>query len=637
MIMRAFFVLMAALLPLVGVGPGQAQDLTFGSPHDARNGGFASSVAMIGDIDGDGVPEILVGSPRENEYKGAAYIVSGADGTFLLSLSSPNAKKAGYFGTTVSSMGDIDGDEVTDLLIGAPGEEGAGWLSGRAYVFSGSNGRLLHTFVSPIVTSHDRFGEAVSIGDISGDGIADVLITATSANGPAWKPDNGHLTNGRAYAFSGSDGRLLHTLTSPEPKAGGQFGRAIAPVEDVDGDGVPDFVIGAPNEGGEMPLSGRAYVFSGRNGSLLRTLTSPEPENMGTFGASIAGSGDMNGDGSPDALITQPNSESGKGRVYLVSLTDGHVVRTYRPTSTTGVRFGVDVALAGDIDGDGVSEILVGEYDTDGDDWDKGGVYLVSGADGTVLRAIMEPEPPASWFGTALAAAGDLNEDSIPDFLVGAPSAPFKHGRLYIYDGNVADALDHGISAFTGASLDSDTVLRWWTRQGSRHLGFGVQMSRGEEWHELGYVTVKDDSTAPRDYGFVVSSSATGPRRFRLRAVDASGVASYSGEFEVDALVDTGISSERGIETAGKEVRLRILGAHPVSSRAAFELTLFQAQRVNAEVLDVLGRRVGLLHGGNASGAVLMEWNASNAAPGIYFLRVVGESFVEGLSFVIAR
>jgi hypothetical protein len=164
---------------------------------------------------------------------------------------------------------------------------------------------VLQTLNSPDIEETGHFGKAVSgTGDTNGDGTADLLIGAPREEA------EGERRAGRAYLFGGARGWLLQTLKSPNAENDGRFGRAISGVRDANGDGTADLLIGAPEESavGEGE-SGRAYLFSGATGEVLQALNSPNAEDDGHFGKAVAGAGDANGDGTADLLIGAPEEE----------------------------------------------------------------------------------------------------------------------------------------------------------------------------------------------------------------------------------------------------------------------------------------------------------------------------------------
>ena len=242
----------------------------------------------------------------------------------LHTLTSPNEEEEGYFGISVSGAGDVNGDGYDDVIIGARQEDpdNSPDDAGRAYVFDGLTGTLVHTLVSPNEEFDGYFGYSVSgAGDVNEDGYDDVAVGAYMED-----PGSSPINAGRVYVFDGQTGNLLHTLASPNEEAAGYFGRSVSGVGDVDGDGPDDIVVGAYGEdpGSSPDFAGRAYLFHGQSGRLIRALSSPNEEPNGGFGYSVSGVRDTNGDGFSEVLIGTHLEESGSspdfaGTAYIFS------------------------------------------------------------------------------------------------------------------------------------------------------------------------------------------------------------------------------------------------------------------------------------------------------------------------------
>ncbi len=317
-----------------------------------QGGAYASAAAGAGDVDGDGVPDVIVGADVYSgpvTRSGRVYVYSGATGETIWTWD--GSYRNGRFGESVAGPGDLDGDGVPDLLVGEPGlNSHLQTVPGQVHAFSGRTGELLWTHVGDYV--NDRFGVSVSgAGDFNGDGILDVV--AGAPNGLDW----------RAYVkvLSGVTGELLTHVDSEALWVIDVFGRSVAGLGDINGDGYDDMVVGAHEAGGEYPGNGygQAYVFRGPDATRLYTL---EAERS-FFGYSVAGPGDVNGDGVPDVLVGgyaysgYPGYMSGKA--YVFSGATGEVLFARTGNASPG-SFGTSVAGAGDVDGDGLMDIVVG-------------------------------------------------------------------------------------------------------------------------------------------------------------------------------------------------------------------------------------------------------------------------------------
>ena len=398
------------------LAPSPEPRLTLESPNPDAGGDFGQNAATVPDVDGDGVAEILVGTPDEEAER--TYLFSGATGERLLTLNPPEG--VGRFGGSVAGASDVDGDGRGDLLVGAPGRE-------RAYLFNGATGALLHVLEPPGPAA--SFGLAsAAVPDTDGDGIADLLIGAPRQS------VRGMSNIGRAYLYSGATGELLQELEVFFNNGNKFFGQAVAGVPDLDGDGRGDLLIGAPNRA-------RVYLFSGATGELVRTLEGPR-----RFGLSVSGVPDVDGDGRGDLLIgaQEVGGESlfGNlrtiGRAFLYSGATGELLLELgSPKPDSDSNFGQAVAGVPDVDGDGGGDLLIGAtYDFVGGEDVTGRAYLFSGKTGELLFQVVSPNPQQNnRFGQTVAAAP--GSDGRTDLLVGAPGERYEGaisaGRVYLF------------------------------------------------------------------------------------------------------------------------------------------------------------------------------------------------------------
>jgi hypothetical protein len=315
-------------------------------------GSDAYAVAGLPDLNGDGRGDVLVGERFDSQdayAAGRAYVYSGGPGTLRFTLVSPDPGENGFFGWAVSGVPDVDGDGASDLLVGAPGEQNE---LGHVYIFSGATGTRLRTLETPCTGECYDFGTSLAgLPDLNGDGRGDLLVG-----------ERGRGFLGRAYVFSGATGTRLRTLTSPDPAPVGAFGFDVARVPDVDGDGAPDLAVGEPGSGGiSGNFPGQAHVFGVATGSAT-TMTHPDPEPRAYFGRSIAGVEDVDGDGRGDLLVGAsdvlvPTS----GDAYVMSGANGQRLFTLDSPSSFPMQFGYAVATVGDVDGDGHEDLFIAE------------------------------------------------------------------------------------------------------------------------------------------------------------------------------------------------------------------------------------------------------------------------------------
>lgn len=309
-----------------------------------------ASALAVPDMDGDGVPDFLLGAPRVvlngQKNAGVLYLISGAGGWGLRALAGPGPQLRQEFGASLTQLGDLDGDDVPEVAVGAPGsrtvtKNGAGSIS----VISLGKGRILHVIRG--AEAGWRLGEALAtVGDLDGDGHGDIAAGAPG-DGSEETPGGGAL-----HLFSAATGDRIARI--PGERIGGQFGAALAPAGDPDGDGRPDLLVGAPGAPGE------AWVLSPGAGRRLRHL--PGPEGSADFGAVVAGGGDVDGDGQPDLMVGAPRAavdgREAAGLARVFSGVDGQTLLTI--TGAAGDGMGSSLAIAGDLNGDGRDDILLG-------------------------------------------------------------------------------------------------------------------------------------------------------------------------------------------------------------------------------------------------------------------------------------
>jgi hypothetical protein len=493
----------------LGATPSHAQYVsrnTVTSDNAVANGEFGANIAVVGDVNGDATPDFVVGAPSEtdvNDQAGRAYLISGADGSVIRTLTSPDPTFEGDFGASVAGVGDVGGDSTPDLIVGAPGESGNGVDdSGRAYLIDGANGGVLETLLSEPtnIENGGGFGNAVaSVGDVGGDATPDVLVGASD------ETVGGNGQAGRAYLIDGSNGDILETLTSDNVEAGGQFGSALVGVGDVGGDATPDVLVGAPGETESSNSgAGRAYVLDGSDGSNLRTLTSFNSTSGGLFGGVVAAPGDLGGsDGSADYLVGATGEKNvSNGRVYLIDGADGSQIQQYESSNPENDGdFGFSIAEIGDVGGDATPDLLIGapneDTDADADVTDnQGRAYVVDGATGTVIDVLASPNTQVEGrYGAAVASLGDQDGDGTSELVVGAPTedADTKDGAGQGYILTIPEIAF--LDGRDGEAYDADAAST-----GDNDVPLGrFKLSSSDSRSMLESVTVSNEGTGASD------------------------------------------------------------------------------------------------------------------------------------------
>ncbi|MBI5362020.1 MAG: FG-GAP repeat protein [Planctomycetes bacterium] len=413
--------------------------------------GFACATA--GDVNGDGLSDVLVGdpyysNPQFHEGRVDLYLGQPSSTPLVTPLGGQTASLAGTAGSSfanaLTTSGDVNGDGFSDLLVGAPDFDGAQTDEGRVLLFRGTANGLESTSIwsysSGIAAA--RLGHSVAFaGDVDNDGYGDVLVGAPGLT-------NGQAGEGRAYLFLGtSSGALASTpdWTFESDQLVENAGASVAGAGDVDGDGYTDVFVGAPGATlSSIQNSGRVYVFKGSPTGLgVAPAIVVNAPSIGAFrfGASVANAGDVNRDGRTDLLVGAPdytNGQNREGAAYLF-LGSGNSIA---PTPAFSVEsesslaaLGTAVSAAGDVDSDGFADFVIGAPDFPG----GGRVWLYRGQTGVVPIApgaqVFSSPQSGSRFGASLARAGDVNNDGFSDFLIGAPNFNTDQGNVQLYLG----------------------------------------------------------------------------------------------------------------------------------------------------------------------------------------------------------
>ena len=387
---------------------------TNGGPALQNEDKFGRSVANIGDVDGDGVIDMAVGTTRDDTggvQRGALYILfMNSDGTVRdhQKIASgvgngPSLDDGDYFGRSVAAIGDIDGDGVPDVVVGADGDDTGGAGRGVVYVLRlnrdgsvKSRSRIGNSLNGgPTLDDGDEFGRAVAyLGDLNGDGYPELAVAARG-------DDRGGTDRGAVYVLSlAPDGtvngtkKLASGLNNVPPLSdNASFGRSLGILGDVDGDGVGDLAVGAyaANVGGAAHI-----LFLNSDGSVKR---SERHTGGGSFGSAVSAAGDLDGDGVLDTLVGANRSSPVidnvlyrySGAIYTILLNpDGTEKLRGRIDASTGRDrglglpllsgdyFGRSIDSLGDINGDGKPEFAVGARGDSSVGTDRGAVYVLT-------------------------------------------------------------------------------------------------------------------------------------------------------------------------------------------------------------------------------------------------------------------
>jgi hypothetical protein len=350
-----------------------------------------NQIRIAGDVDGDGVPDLLWGAPLNPEPNPDTRVVSGATGVVLHDVNGP-----GYHGASNGAGGDLDADGHDDFIV-----SDAIGLLGTPRAYSGADGSLLFAIPGDV----SGYGKALAIvPDIDGDGhdemaIASPMDQLTFPGG-----------SGVVEIRSGLDGSVL-LLIELSAHGGLTAASELAVVGDLDGDGKSELAVGVHEQG---PVG----AFSLADGSPVLSLSIPSDD--GSFGSQVGGLGDVDGDGIPDLYAGGPEDsqwESAVGRVTVFRGSDGAPLWTVEG-DVPGDFFASDLDAVGDLDGDGAMELAVGvpgmEYAPPASACPMGHVRVLSGATGVEILRI-EGADVGECIGRRVASVRDVNGDSIPD------------------------------------------------------------------------------------------------------------------------------------------------------------------------------------------------------------------------------
>ena len=373
---------------------------------------LGASVAAIDDLDDDGAMDFAVGATQsffdpDVPNTGYVLLVSGKTGKVIRALRGGADERIGF---SVRAFQDLDGDGKRDVLVVNTYQQ--------IKILSSASGALLKMIQA------DPEGypmNLVLMSDITGDGIQDFLVGQSSySNGLI-------LVCGKVAVFSSIDGSLLWQKIGE--MRSGLLGASVADVGDIDGDGWSDVAVGEPghmSDSSEYEGPDRVYILSGRTGKEIRRLG--EDPTYHNFGIEMANLGDLDGDGRPEIAIGAPGyavgSRKNLGWVGIYSTPSFRLVREFQghdPSSldTNGDLFGSIIASAGDVDGDGVQDLLIGTSRT-GINADWGLIELRSGRTGSLLAGFEGFQTFRQPFASAMGPLGDIDGDGKVEFLIGS-------------------------------------------------------------------------------------------------------------------------------------------------------------------------------------------------------------------------
>jgi len=462
-------------VPYVEPGPELFPEASLLLKGEQAGGWLGQAVATTGDVNGDGFDDLILGDQRyegrSGKNAGRVLVYLGSrDGLIPepVTILEGRQSEAG-FGTAVSFIGDVNRDGFGDVMVGAPGQvsqstrieigpdgqatEMSYDVKGEVVIFLGSeDGISPQPFWS---VASDEFGldhYSLAAGDLNTDGFVDVVIG--SPNSGVDLIDDAqlvHLTEaGIVRVFLGSEKGLSRepSVTYQGEQTGGHFGNSVQVVGDVDGDGFSDLLIGAPDESNQVG-AGRAYLFPGSESGSSRYPHQilEGDQNQDRFGASVASAGDLNHDGFADVVIGAPRRlgpAGGEGAAFLYFGSKEGLAGEplIVEPGNKALRFGWEVAAAGDVNADGYDDVFVRALEETGTKEIEGRVFLYLGTEDGLSDTVFQLQETKETVADvdlprrSIAGAGDFNNDGFHDFAVGAwQSGDNQQGAVFVHQG----------------------------------------------------------------------------------------------------------------------------------------------------------------------------------------------------------
>lgn len=378
---------------------------------------------------------------------GSAPNARGIVRAVLTPLRSFSGEAAGdQFGWVTANLGDLNGDGVADFASTAPTNDAGGVNAGRVYVYSGASGAELFRVTGDVANAQLGFS-VDAVGDLNGDGTEDLVIGAAAIN---------TTMPGFIVAVSGTNGSELYRLSGLAP--GEAFGYGVGRYADMNGDGVMDFLVGAPGRSpGGVGGAGVAVVVSGATGAVISTR--PGTVAGGLLGAGLRGVGDLNGDGVHEYAVGA-FGQAGGGAIYVINgATGASLFPAFQPPSGGSQLGQFWVNTPGDVDGDGTNDIFGVDFGQGVGNSQVGQAYVISGANGSLIRTFTG-EGPGDQFGIGR-GIGDITGDGRPDFILAAwrrTEGASNAGKIYLVNGATGAILRSFVSITSGETLGFDAI-----------------------------------------------------------------------------------------------------------------------------------------------------------------------------------
>ncbi len=636
-------------------------DISFA--QGVENSPFGFFVAYAGDINNDGYSDVIVGEGDDTYSPGSAYVYLGGQSMDNYTDAHLTGEGTGNtFGYKLDS-GDFNGDGFPDIVVRAPSYNNG---NGRYYIYFG--GVNADSIADVII--HGA-GNMSSAGDVNNDGYDDLLVANPNANN----------YKGEVYLYYG--GNPMDTQFDFVFKGTANyeyFGTALSDAGDVNGDGYDDIII-----------NGGIYVniyFGGETLSLTPDVHLTE-SSVDNFGSQVSNAGDVNGDGYDDIMVSGKNYGANHlGRV-MIYFGGASMDATY-DIGLSGQQgydyFGYALSSAGDINGDGYDDIIIGAKN-----YSAGRAYIYYGGAtmSTAADVIIDPnESSVDSYGGVVSGIGDINQDGYDDFLVSGYIHIDSHhtgmGKAYIYYGgpgmdttpeytfmdyshyytNSATVYASAVGDFNGDGAndfivsnsehiangmvflysddntalpvelttlnayvnDGEVTLNWQTATEVNNYGFDVERKQNSgEWRKVGFVEGSGNSSSPKQYVFTDIEVPAGKYFYRLKQLDINGAFEYSNSIEVDLSVPVNYELSQNYP-------------NPFNPTTVIKYSIPEDNFVTIKLYNILGKEIAtLVNDYKATGKYKVLLNGSKLSSGIYIYSIQAGDFREIKKMVLQK
>jgi hypothetical protein len=562
---------------------------------------YGYSVATAGDVNADGFADVVVGAldydnPLSQEGRALLYLGAPTGLATTAAWSAEGNQSGAFFGISVATAGDVNGDGMSDVAIGAFRYDNGETDEGRAFVYHGATAppTIAPSWIGEANQANAYLGTSVAFaGDVNGDGLSDLIAGAPNY-------DLGETDEGRALLFHGTaTGPSAAPVWAAEGNQSGcHFGAAASGAGDVNGDGYVDVIVGAPDYSGR----GRAFVFHGSASGVASSpaWTADGDQDGAQLGATVTSAGDVNGDGFGDILIGAPlydNGQTNEGRAYLyLGSADGlnAAAEWTAEGDVANGEFGRTLSSAGDVNGDGRSDVIVGapmwtdNYPAEGG---EGAAFVFHGSAAgldAVPAWLIDGDLGTGRYATSVSDAGDVNGDGFGDVIVGAPGQNFSDGFAFVYFGSAGGLA--GTPAWTGTA-----------NSGMGNSNYGVSVADAGDANGDGFSDVivgapfwwMSSSQSSEGAAFIYFGSPSGPSASHVWMIEGNGIFRQLGQLVAgagDANGDGLSEIAYGIQwdTNGQANEGRVF-VHLGNERDGLDLRVTQRRSDDAAPIAILG------------------------------------------------